>query len=78
MAGNVLEWTRSRFAGYPYDPRDGRENLEVMGNEIRVLRGGACFNNARYVRCAARYYRNPYFRFNYYGFRVLVLPSSDL
>jgi formylglycine-generating enzyme required for sulfatase activity len=39
MAGNVWEWTRSVYKSYPYDPDDGREDLEAKG--IGVLRGGS-------------------------------------
>jgi formylglycine-generating enzyme required for sulfatase activity len=37
LIGNV-EWTRSRWAPYPYDPKDGREKLDVYDSD-RVLRG---------------------------------------
>jgi formylglycine-generating enzyme required for sulfatase activity len=51
MAGNVLEWTRTKYRPYAYRPDDGRE--EVLGEGSRVLRGGA-FNlpidNARTTR----------------------------
>jgi len=72
MAGNVWEWTRSIHKSYPYDPDDGREDLEAEGD--RVLRGGAFRNRRWYVRCACRirYYRGWYF-----GFRVCVVSRQD-
>jgi len=49
MAGNVWEWTRSLWGEdysepefkYPYDPGDGRENLEASDDVDRVLCGGS-------------------------------------
>jgi formylglycine-generating enzyme required for sulfatase activity len=52
MAGNVWEWTRSIHKSYPYDPDDGREDLEA--EDPRVLRGGAFDDVARHIRCAYR------------------------
>jgi len=69
MAGNVWEWTRSLSKSYPYDPVDGREDLEAEG--ARVLRGGSFLNVSRSVRCAVRvrYYPGDWFRDG--GFRVI-------
>jgi formylglycine-generating enzyme required for sulfatase activity len=82
MAGNVWEWTRSLWGsdwsepefGYPYDPRDGRENLEAGDDALRVLRGGAFLNDSRYVRCAYRFRNLPYSDDGNRGFRVVVPP----
>ena len=73
MSGNVWEWCRTkwqhRYHGYADD------NI-LKGDAARVLRGGS-FNNNRYdVRCAARYYDNPNFRYNDFGFRVVVSRAS--
>jgi formylglycine-generating enzyme required for sulfatase activity len=71
MAGNVWEWTRSLWGeNYPYDPADGRENLEASGS--RVVRGGAFGSSARGVRCAFRLSGDPRSRNDDVGFRVVV------
>ena len=85
MAGNVWERTESLWGPwrdgpklefrYPYDPTDGRENLEAE-NMLRVLRGGSFNGNRINARCAYRY---PGYRWNYHdeGFRIVVSPSSS-
>ena len=66
MAGNVWEWTRSLYRDYPYDPKDGRESLDVVG--VRVVRGGAWGSDVDLVRAA---YRNwNFIRNDHLGFRV--------
>jgi formylglycine-generating enzyme required for sulfatase activity len=72
LSGNVWEWTRSMYGPYPYEAKDGRENLE--GREARVLRGGAFGIEGRAVRCACRDYFIPDLRFWYFGFRLVVSP----
>jgi formylglycine-generating enzyme required for sulfatase activity len=73
MAGNVWEWTRSLWGeNYPYDPADGRENLESDGR--RVVRGGAFAYTEDGVRCAFRFFRLLHYRGYHYGFRVVVSP----
>lgn len=70
MAGNVREWTRSKFKNYPYDAGDGRESLE--GQESRMLRGGSFYDYRRVVRCAYRGNYRPGGRDGDVGFRVMV------
>jgi formylglycine-generating enzyme required for sulfatase activity len=77
LSGNVWEWTRSLYQDYPYDPADGRENLEAGDDVRRVLRGGSFNLTADYVRCAARVSWFPSNRYWYYGFRVVVAPFSQ-
>jgi formylglycine-generating enzyme required for sulfatase activity len=72
MAGNVWEWTRSLYMGYPYDPDDGREDLEASGS--RVARGGSFDGTVDFVRCAFRSWVDPDYRFRNLGFRVVVSP----
>jgi formylglycine-generating enzyme required for sulfatase activity len=75
MSGNVLEWTRSRWEGYPYPPpgsaRSPREARTASGP--RVLRGGAFNYYSGLVRCAVRVRGDPSGRFWDLGFRVVVL-----
>jgi formylglycine-generating enzyme required for sulfatase activity len=79
MAGNLWEWTRSLWGQYPY-PTDEkglaqREGLQApKGEPPRVLRGGAFWFDRGVVRCAFRFSYHPYFRYWYFGFRVVLLP----
>jgi formylglycine-generating enzyme required for sulfatase activity len=73
MAGNTWEWTRSVDKSYPYDPGDGREDLEDRAT--RVLRGGSFYNDARLARSASRSPLAPYGRDWGYGVRVGVVAA---
>jgi formylglycine-generating enzyme required for sulfatase activity len=72
MAGNVWEWTSSICRVYPYDPEDGREDLEAGADAHRVLRGGASANLPWRVRSAFRGRDLPEFFFWDRGFRVAL------
>jgi len=84
MAGNVTEWTRSlcglwtgdkvELFGYPYDPGDGREDLEAGSLVARVMRGGAFDCGVRFVRCAVRNWNHPDLRGGNVGFRLVAVP----
>jgi sulfatase modifying factor 1 len=43
--------------------------------DFRVLRGGGFFHLQRYVGCAFRYWFPPGLVYDYWGFRVVVLPK---
>lgn len=77
MAGNVFEWTLSKWGAswqelqftYTYRTDDGREDLE--GSGARVMRGGSWFNSYQEALCA---YRSRYLagsRGSNIGFRVV-------
>lgn len=76
MSGNVWEWTRSRWADYPY-PEAGqalRAREDPKQNAPRVLRGGGFSHNPRYLRCASRNLNDPNYRGVLSGFRVVLSP----
>jgi formylglycine-generating enzyme required for sulfatase activity len=82
LSGNVWEWTRSLWGEdwrkptftYPYDPSDGREDVNAGDDVLRVLRGGAFFDYPSGVRCAYRYWYLSHYRDSSLGFRVVVSP----
>jgi formylglycine-generating enzyme required for sulfatase activity len=52
LAGNVWEWVQSVYQAYPYDPVDGRENLD--STNVRVLRGGGWRSSELLARASYR------------------------
>jgi len=84
MVGNVWEWTRSLWGKewdkpafkYPYDPRDGRENLDADDSVRRVLRGGSFDYSRRDARCAVRNHHSPLDWYRDRGVRVAAAPFS--
>jgi formylglycine-generating enzyme required for sulfatase activity len=71
MAGNVSDWTLSQFKPYPYDQKDGRN--EIGGEVERVIRGGSWFKPVLRARVSARGMNDPYFRDNDVGFRTAYI-----
>ncbi len=87
MTGNVWEWTMSLWGEdphepqfeYPYDPDDGREDIEAGISVWRVLRGGSCIYNPYRARAAYRFRLGPNRRnLSYGGFRCCVGPMVGL
>ncbi len=76
MAGNVFEWTASKWGrnwqemtyAYPYRKDDGRNDLE--GSWARVMRGGSWFNSYQEAMCMRRARYLPGSRGSNIGFRV--------
>jgi formylglycine-generating enzyme required for sulfatase activity len=77
IAGNVWEWTQSLYRSYPYDPADGREELEAgeFVEDNRVVRGGSWDYSQRSARCACQGGHDPDYSGGSVGFRC-VSPVS--
>jgi formylglycine-generating enzyme required for sulfatase activity len=85
VAGNVWEWTRTLWGvdilespfKYPYNPADGREDIEAGKGTHRVLRGGS-FNYGRdAARCTSRNRLLPVNGNWFVGFRVALLVKGS-
>ena len=85
MVGNVWEWTGSLWGegssapkfGYPYDAKDGRENLSAPNTVLRVVRGGSWDRGQRLARCVVRNWSAPDNFYGIIGFRVVVSLSDS-
>ena len=75
LAGNVWEWTASRYRDYPIEAGDGRDDPAAEG--LRVLRGGAWLFPASDARAAYRDNYPPVDRDGSLGLRVLCSPPSS-
>ena len=72
MAGNIWEWCRTKWrSNYK-----NREDNRLEGVSARVVRGGSFFSSNKAVRCAARDGSFPYAWNWYFGFRLVLSPSS--
>jgi formylglycine-generating enzyme required for sulfatase activity len=74
LAGNVWEWTGSVYTPYPYDPDDGREQLDNPAEKYFTLRGGGWNNPSINLRASARNNNLPDYHYNNVGFRLARRP----
>ncbi len=77
MHGNLSQWCSDRYeAGYRTSPVDDPQGPATGTN--RVVRGGNYTSNPRECRSAARNSDSPYNRSTQLGFRVVLVPASEL
>ena len=77
MSGNVWEWCRSRYAGYPYQADYRRERWARGRGDRTVLRGGVYYDDANASRVGARYGYVPGNDLWYLGVRFVLSPFSS-
>jgi formylglycine-generating enzyme required for sulfatase activity len=77
MHGNTWQWCQERqLASRPWGgqppPTEDREDLDPVAElHGRMQRGGNFYDQAAFLRCAARLSNRPYMLDDYFGFRVV-------
>jgi formylglycine-generating enzyme required for sulfatase activity len=72
MHGNVYEWCQDHWHdNYKGAPTDGSAWIEGGNSNRRVIRGGSWIYIPRYCRSAYRYFNEPAYCNDDYGFRVV-------
>jgi formylglycine-generating enzyme required for sulfatase activity len=76
MHGNIWQWCQERqlasrpWGGQPAPTEDREDTDPVAELHGRMLRGGNFYDQAAFLRCAARLSNRPYMVDDYFGFRV--------
>ena len=71
MAGNVEEWTASRYAPYPGGQFVNDDLTELVGSDYPILRGGSFELGGDLTRCSRRHGPHPGKPFRITGFRLV-------
>lgn len=72
MAGNVEEWTSSRYYPYPGGELIEDDLTAECGKEYRILRGGSFARSGDLARCARRHGPHLGSCFRFRGFRLVL------
>jgi formylglycine-generating enzyme required for sulfatase activity len=72
MAGNVEEWTSTRYYPYPGGMLIEDDLTAECGKNYRILRGGSFARSGDLARCARRHGPHPSAPFRFRGFRLLL------